>query len=148
MHTITKISQINCSIEELFEFHMDSNNIKKITPSNIKVKLLSDNSKTYEGKIVKLKTTKFFLTTPWEVKIEKIQKPNLLVDIALKSPFKYWEHHHIFIEKNGFCELKDEIKFEMPFGFIGNLFSAFIILDIKNMFDFRHKKTKEILEKV
>ena len=55
---------------------------------------------------------------------------------------------HIFIEKNGFCELKDEIKFEMPFGFIGNLFSAFIILDIKNMIDFRHKKTKEILEKV
>lgn len=148
MYTITKTSKIKCSVEELFEFHMDSNNIKKITPSNIKVKLLNEDLETYEGKIVKINTTKFFLTTVWEVKIKKVEKPNLLVDIAIKSPFKYWEHNHVFTQKEGFCELKDEIKFEMPFGFFGKLFSQFIILDIKNMFDFRHQKTKEILEKI
>lgn len=102
MYTITKTSKIKCSVEKLFEFHMDSNNIKKITPSNIKVKLLNEDLKTYEGKIIKINTTKFFLTTAWEVKIKKLEKPNLLVDIAIKSPFKYWEHNHVFTQKRAF----------------------------------------------
>lgn len=42
-----------------FNFHLDSNNITKITPQNIKVELLNSDTKTFEGKIVRIKTTKF-----------------------------------------------------------------------------------------
>ncbi len=45
------------------------------------------------------------------------------------------------------CELRDEIEFKLPFGIIGKIFEPFIELDIKNMFEYRHKKTKELLEK-
>ena len=41
METIIKTTIIDCSLEELFEFHLDSNNITKITPANIKVELLN-----------------------------------------------------------------------------------------------------------
>ena len=37
MKTITKTTLIHCTQEELFNFHLDSNNITKITPSNIKL---------------------------------------------------------------------------------------------------------------
>lgn len=100
MKTYIKKTQINCDVEKLFDFHMDSNNIKKITPPNIKVELLNDDGKSYEGKIVKLKTTKFFIPTYWEVRIEKLQKPSILIDIAIKSPFQYWRHQHIFHTKS------------------------------------------------
>lgn len=147
MNTIIKVSLINCTLEELFEFHLDSKNITKITPKNTKVTLLSEDTKTYEGKIVKLKTVKFFIPTYWEVKIEKLQKPDILVDIAMKSPFKYWKHQHLFTQKNDKCELKDIIEYKLPFGIFGKLLGVFIENDIKNMFDYRHIKTKEILEK-
>ncbi len=147
METIIKTTIIDCSLEELFEFHLDSNNITKITPENIKVELLNSDTKTFEGKIVQIKTTKFFIPTYWEVKIEKLQKPDILVDVAIKSPFKYWKHQHIFTKKNDKCELKDMIEYELPFGFLGSFIKTFIDMDIKNMFDFRHIQTKKLLEK-
>lgn len=148
MRTIIKTSLINCTVEELFDFHLDSNNISKITPSNIKVKLLNSDTETFEGKIVKLITTKLFIQTYWEVKIEKLEKPNILVDVATKSPFKYWKHQHIFTKKGDMCELKDSIEFVLPFGIFGRIFELLIQYDIKNMFEYRHQKTKEILEKI
>lgn len=146
MKRIEQISLIDCTLEELYKFHLDSNNITKITPENIKVELLSDDTLTYEGKIVKLKTTKLFIPTYWEVEIEKIEKPHLLIDKALESPFKFWRHQHVFTKNGDRCELKDIIEYKLPFGILGKVFEPFIELDIKNMFIYRHKKTKEILE--
>jgi ligand-binding SRPBCC domain-containing protein len=148
MQTIIKTSLINCGVEELFDFHLDSNNITKITPSNIKVNLLNSDTETFEGKIVKLITTKLFIKTYWEVKIEKLEKPNILVDIAIKSPFKHWKHQHRFTKKGTISELKDIIEFELPFGIFGKIFEPFIKYDIKSMFEYRHKQTKKILENI
>lgn len=146
MRKIEQVSFIDCKVKDLFEFHLDSNNISKITPPQIKVELLNDDGQTYEGKIVKIKSTKLFIPTYWEVEIEKLIKPNLLIDVALKSPFKFWKHQHIFTQKGNMCELKDIIEFKMPFGIFGKIFQPFIENDIKKMFEYRHQKTKEILE--
>ena len=99
MHILEQTSLIDCTVEELFNFHLDTNNIKLITPKHTKVELLNYEDKTYEGKLVKLKTTRAFIPIYWIVKIDKLQYPNLLVDVALKSPFAYWEHSHIFTQK-------------------------------------------------
>ena len=44
-------------------------------------------------------------------------------------------------------ELKDVITFKMPFGILGRFLEGFVKKDLQKMFDFRHKITKEILEK-
>ncbi|MBD3840680.1 MAG: SRPBCC family protein [Campylobacterales bacterium] len=146
MEKLVFTSTIHCSLEDLFDFHTDSNNIKQITPKDTKVELLNDDTTTYEGKIVKIKTTKYFIPTYWEVKIETLQKPNILVDVAVKSPFKYWKHQHIFKQQNDLVVLEDIVEFELPFGFLGNLIKNFIKSDITNMFIYRHHQTKNILE--
>jgi ligand-binding SRPBCC domain-containing protein len=146
MKQIIQTSLIDCTIEDLFEFHLDSQNITKITPKNTKVELLSEDTPAFEGKIVKIKTTRLFIPIIWEVRIEKLDKPNILVDVALKSPFNYWKHQHVFTQKDNQCELKDIIEFTMPFGFLGKIIEPFLTYDIKNMFKYRHLKTKEVLE--
>lgn len=144
--TITQISFINCSVEALFDFHTDSINIKKITPKNTKVELLNDNSKTFEGKVVFLKTTRLFIPTYWHVRIEKLVYPNILIDVAIRSPLKYWRHQHIFTQHPNGCELRDIIEYELPFGIFNILIEPFFRRDIIKMFEYRHAKTKEILE--
>jgi len=146
METFTQTSLINCTLEELFDFHLDTNNIKLITPSHTKVELIEYKEATFEGKIIKLKTTRAWVPIDWIVKIEKYEYPNLMVDVALKSPFAFWEHQHIFTKKGSMCELKDVIKYKLPFGIVGKLIAPFIKKDIANMFDYRHKQTKQILE--
>ncbi len=146
MEILTKTTLIDCTLEELFDFHLDTNNIKRITPSHTKVELIDYEDATYEGKIIKLKTTRAWVPIDWIVKIEKYEYPNLMVDVAIKSPFAFWEHHHIFTKKGTMCELKDLIKYKLPFGIFGKLLAPFIKKDIENMFLYRHKQTKEILE--
>jgi len=146
METFTQTSLINCTLEKLFDFHLDTNNIKLITPSHTKVELIDYEEATFEGKIIKLKTTRAWVPIDWIVKIEKYEYPNLMVDVALKSPFAFWEHQHIFTKKGSMCELKDVIKYKLPFGILGKLIAPFIKKDIANMFDYRHKQTKQILE--
>jgi ligand-binding SRPBCC domain-containing protein len=147
METITKSTFINCTVEELFNFHLDTNNIKLITPKHTKVELIDYEEKTYEGKVVKLKTTRAFVPINWIVKIEKYQYPNLMVDVAIKSPFAFWEHQHIFTQKGNMCELKDLIKYKPPFGIFGKIIAPLLKKDIENMFEYRHKQTKLFLEK-
>lgn len=103
MKTFEKTTLIKCDVNELFEFHLDTNNLTKITPKNIKVKLLTPNFEAKEGEVLKIKSTKNFIPLNWTVKIDKLEKPNILIDVALKSPFKYWEHQHIFIQHERFC---------------------------------------------
>ncbi len=146
MKTFIKETYINATEEELFNFHMDINNILKITPNNIKTSILTDIIEPKEGSLITLKTKKNFLTFLWIVRIDKIKYPNLFIDKALKSPFKYWEHQHIFEKQDNRVLLKDIVNYELPFGFIGSLFSKFIESDLEKMFAFRHKVTKSILE--
>lgn len=146
MNSFEKISIVNCSIDELFDFHLDIKNLKNITPLDTSVELLNKDFIPHEGGILKIKTIKHYIPTIWEVQIAKIEKPNLLVDMALKSPFKLWKHSHVFTKKGNVCELKDIVEYKLPFGAIGSLFDFFIQKELKNMFEFRHRITKEILE--
>lgn len=145
MTKIVKSTLINCLQEDLFRFHLDTNNIKKITPSHTKVELIDYEKKIYEGKVIHLKTTRLFIPVIWKVKLDIIDKPNILIDSALKSPFKYWKHQHKFIKKGEQTLLEDIIEYELPFGLVGKFFNIFIKKDIENMFHFRHAKTKELL---
>lgn len=146
MNRFEKVSLLkNCTQQELFDFHLDTNNLVKISPPNMKVTLLNKEFNPKVGEVIKIKTIKNFIPTTWEVKIDKIQEPSLLVDIALKSPFKYWKHSHIYTKKGNAVELKDEVIYELPLGKFGQFFDFIIRKELQSMFDFRHKITKEIL---
>ena len=146
MRTIVKSTFINCTLNELFAFHMNVNNIEKITPSNIKVELLDNDMRKFECKIINIRTTKYFISNHWKIRIDKTEKPNILIDVAVQSPFKSWKHQHIFTQKGNVSELKDIIEYEVGYGFLGKILAPFIDSEISLMFDYRHKETKHLLE--
>ena len=149
MSVYQKESLIQCKIEDLFNFHLDVNNLKTISPKNIKVTLLNEGFMPKEGAVLKLKTVKYFFPIIWEVKIATLDIPHLLVDIALKSPFKSWKHSHVFSQQDeGFCEMKDIVDYTLPFGFLNFLFESLMKKELESMFEFRHKITSEILQKL
>lgn len=148
MRVYEKSSIIACSQEALFDFHLDSTNLKRITPPSMQVTLL--NEATFfvkEGAHLHIEAKDGFLKTLWEVEIEKIEIPSLLVDNALRSPFVYWKHFHIFTNRgDGMCELRDRIEYKLPFGWFGALFDFVVQYKFNGMFTFRHEATKAILE--
>lgn len=147
MATYMKKSFINCSKEQLFDFHLNTQNLAEITPKDIKLDLLTHNFTPKQSSTLEIKSTKYFIPTYWKIEILKLERPCILIDKALESPFKSWIHQHRFEEIDGKTQLTDIIDFEMPFGLIGKLIEPFILKDLEKMFTFRHEKTKQILEK-
>ena len=66
MQTFIKSSYINCDIKSLFDFHLDTNNLTFITPTDTKVELLTKDFKPQIGQILKIKSTKYFIPMNWE----------------------------------------------------------------------------------
>lgn len=146
MTTFIKKSFINCSIEQLFDFHLNTHNLTEITPNDIKLDLLTHNFTPKQSSTLEIVSTKYFIPTYWKIEIEKLERPYILIDKALKSPFKSWIHQHKFEQIDGKTQLIDIIDFEMPFGFLGKIVEPLILKDLEKMFSFRHEKTKQILE--
>ena len=147
MSIYEKKSLVKCSVDKLFAFHLDTANLQAISPKNIKVTLLNEGFVPKEGAVLKLRTVKNFLPIIWEVKIDTIKAPNLLVDIAMKSPFKTWKHSHNFAHiDEDTCELRDVVEYSLPFGFLNFLFERFVESELVSMFEHRHSVTKELLE--
>ncbi|MDX1809207.1 MAG: SRPBCC family protein [Sulfurospirillaceae bacterium] len=146
MQIFEKSSLLDCDIVKLFDFHLDVNNLQKITPANMHVSLLNPDFVPKQGARLKIKSTKYMLSSYWEVEIRTLQSPNLLVDVAIKSPFRSWEHRHIFTQIGNQCELRDVVMFELPFGFLGSLLNPLVQKELNNMFEFRHNITKQLLK--
>lgn len=139
-------SLIDCKVEELYAFHLDVNNLPKITPPNMKVTLLNKVEKISLGTEIYLRNVQYYLPTYWRVRVDKIKEPNLLVDLALESPFYYFRHQHIFTQKGDLCELRDVVEITLPLEFMTKFLYPFVLKQLQSMFEYRHSITKKILE--
>ncbi|HJM66117.1 MAG TPA: TIGR01777 family oxidoreductase, partial [Candidatus Thalassarchaeaceae archaeon] len=85
----------------------------------------------------------------------------LFADRMIRGPFKRWEHTHRLKEENGTTIVRDEVSYDVPFGFLGRLFGSryvrtmvtrmftsreiSLIRDIKRHQSFSHLPRKKIL---
>lgn len=139
---------IVCEIDKAFNFHLNPENISRISPPGLSAKIVKiTDSPLKLNSEVTLEVKQFFFTSEWLVKISEFIEPNVICDEQLKGVFKYWKHYHIFEQDANGTRMTDRIFFTPPFGFFGLLASPFILLGLWIMFTVRHKKTKEILEK-
>lgn len=148
MFVFEKNVLIDCNISKVFEFHTDTNNLPLITPPGIKVKILKLDSPLKKGSKINLKITQFgFISNKWNLVIEEFNRETLISDKQITGPFKYWVHHHIFIEQEGKTLMTDRIELELPLGFLGKLGYKILVKKlIDKQFKYRHSVTKKILE--
>jgi len=142
-HTLQFETTIQCSVEQLFDFHADTHNLPLITPSDIKVEIIKLDEPLKEGNEVVLKIKKGLIGFVWELVFEKVT-PHLIIDRATKSPFKSFVHEHHFIAINeNQSKLQDIVTFELPLAPFSNPVAWFIKHDMQKMFIYRHQKTLE-----
>ncbi len=139
---------VKTDIRKLFEFHRDTNNLSLISPKFIKTKIISiSDIPLIKGSIVSLNVKFLIFSNKWVVSISECNPPFLIKDLQITGLFKFWHHSHIFTEKKNGVEMKDEIEFLLPFGFLGYLVSPFVYFFLYLMFAYRHKRTKNLFEK-
>ncbi|HEY9129849.1 MAG TPA: SRPBCC family protein, partial [Sulfurovum sp.] len=134
-HTLIFETKMPCSVETLFEFHADTKNLPLITPKDTSVDILKLETPLKEGNNATLRIKKGWLSFVWELTFEKVNYPNLIVDIATRSPFKLFRHEHHFIEMDGSHSiLRDVVTFTLPFEPLSSIVVWFVKRDMKQMF--------------
>jgi ligand-binding SRPBCC domain-containing protein len=142
-----KISQVECGcIEELFNFHLDTHNLERISHPSIKTKVIVHPENTQVGEKIHFTTRRLFIPTYWEVEVETLEKPYKIVNIAHKSPFNYWKHSHTFAQKDYGIEWIEQVEFIPPLGVVGRFLEPVIIKEMDDIFEHRHRVTLELLK--
>jgi ligand-binding SRPBCC domain-containing protein len=142
---------LNIDVHTAWHFFSSAGNLGLITPPELDFKILTDlnGEEIYEGMLINY-TVKPFMGIPlnWATEISKVQKPFFFTDRQLKGPYKVWEHTHSYKPVNGGVLMRDEVKYQLPFGFIGDLVHSLMVRKkIENIFSFRRKVLESMFGK-
>ncbi|MCT4305013.1 SRPBCC family protein [Elizabethkingia anophelis] len=134
--------QLNCNIEQVWDFFSSPLNLSKITPQDMKFTVLSDlkNTPIYEGmEIDYLVSPVLGIPLKWKTRITQVNYQKSFTDLQAKGPYRYWNHYHEFIENDKGVLMKDSVDYELPFGLLGKLaHSLFVHKRLKSIFEFRY----------
>lgn len=133
-------------INTAWDFFSSAKNLALITPPELDFKILTklNGQEIYEGMLINY-TVKPLLGIPlrWETEICRVEKPLFFTDRQLKGPYKLWEHTHSYVEMNNGVLMKDEVKYQLPLGFLGDIAHSIIVRKkVEDIFSFR----KQVLE--
>ena len=139
------------NMDEAWKFFSSAKNLAVITPPELDFKILStlDDKEIYEGMLIDYTVKPLFgIPVRWQTEIYKVNKPAAFTDRQLRGPYKVWEHTHRFFEKENGVLMEDEVKYQLPFGIIGEAVNSILVQKkIKEIFDFRREILMKILKK-
>lgn len=141
---------LNTDLNTAWDFFSSAKNLAIITPPDLDFKIHTnlDGKEVYEGMIIDY-TVKPLLGIPlkWQTEISLVNKPVLFTDKQIKGPYRLWEHTHKFTEHANGILMQDEVKYELPFGFLGILAHRLVVRDkIENIFKFREATLNKLFK--
>ena len=137
-------------INTAWDFFSSAKNLSKITPPEMDFKILTElgDTEVYEGMIIDYTVKPLFgLALKWQTEIFSVTKPSSFTDRQVKGPYSIWEHTHTFSERDGGVLMKDEVKYKLPLGILGDLISYLIVKKkIENIFKYREGALNKIFK--
>lgn len=135
----THTSSISASVERAFEWHERPGALERLVPPWDPLQVLSASSGIEVGAKVRLLMKAGPFPVNWQALHTQYEKNKCFVDIQARGPFTKFHHHHIFHKQEETTStLEDKIEFEMPMGWLGNLFSSKIHRQLEQIFRYRH----------
>ncbi len=151
MPIVEYVCDFEASLDRVWAFYDDIGSLFKLTPPENHARIDGDPLPMRVGVIYRLLITRFGVTLHWDAEIVTYDPPHLFRDRQVdgKGPFKAWTHTHTFTAlPNGRTRLTDHVEYEAPFGPFGRVANLlFIRRELDKMFAFRHKVTRENVEK-
>jgi ligand-binding SRPBCC domain-containing protein len=148
MERIIHTSAVDVPIQEVWDFHMNPQNLVRITPHGSAVRVLTTNPVIQLNAVIKVEVKVLhFVPVVMENRIIVFEPPARFVDVQEHGPFRHFRHEHSFEEVEGKTVLTDAVEFESH-GLLGRMADASVIrYEFEHVLKVRHHKTAEILRK-
>jgi len=134
-------SEVHAPPEAVFAWHEQPGAVEKLTPPWEKVEMVERADSLRIGARVVFRVFAGPLPRTWVAEHVEYDPPRLFADIQRQGPFAYWYHRHRFEPtERGTTMMVDEIEYELPLGWLGELFGGgFTRAKLKKMFHYRHQ---------
>lgn len=151
IYSFKQTQLISASLETVWAFFSTPDNLNLITPPamNFETLLRTGDKTMYSGQLISYKLSPFpFLRVRWTTEIKNVVPLKSFVDDQLFGPFALWHHQHFFKEKEGLCEMVDEVSYALPLGLLGRAVNSLLVGDqVKKIFKHREEVIIKIFEK-
>lgn len=139
IHTIVREQLLPRPLAEVFAFYASAENLECITPPWLGFCILTPAPIRMEaGTRIDYRMRLRGMPVTWKTKITEWDPPHRFVDVQLHGPYRMWEHTHEFRAVTSGTLVRDEIRYAMPAGFLGELVRrAVVARDITRIFDHR-----------
>ena len=140
---------ISAPRHQVFEFHRKVQSFIKLMPDGVKAEPTAPTTLFDKGVEFELRITSYGISIVWSGVIEEFEGDVYFVDRQTDGPFTLWLHTHRFEDHGEGTLLTDIVEYDVPFGLFGKLADdLYIRSQMARFFEIRHKKTKEIFEKI
>jgi ligand-binding SRPBCC domain-containing protein len=147
IHQLNRQQILPASVEEVWTFFSNPNNLNYITPPDLKFEIFfGGNEKMYQGQLMAYKIQLFpLIKTRWLTEITQVNEPCYFADQQHLGPYAFWLHEHFFSSQPEGVEMRDRVTYQLPFGPIGNLVHRLWVGPrLQRIFDYRAEKVKGI----
>jgi ligand-binding SRPBCC domain-containing protein len=152
--TYTKSCFIRASVAELYAFHADTRNLPRVQPPGFRVERMELPPQTEVNARTRLTVRILGLVRQyWLIEWVEVAPPGTspdgsarLVDEMIEGPFPEFRQEHIFLPEGDGARLTDRVIFQPPFRPLGWLLLPALYLQFAFMFEWRHRRTRRLLE--
>ena len=160
MATYERSVRVDAPFEEVWTFHASTSGLEALTPSwmHLEVEAITgpdgspDPDELETGSTILASVQPFGLgpRQGWTSEIvarDRDGSSGFFRDEMVDGPFREWEHTHLFYGDGNSTVVRDRIRYTLPYGGVGEAFGPLAKVGFEPMFRYRHRRTKELLER-
>jgi ligand-binding SRPBCC domain-containing protein len=152
VHQFKIVQTIPITVKEAWDFFSHPGNLQLITPPGFQFKILNklDDRPIYVGQVIDYTVRPLFgIRMHWTTLITEVENEIFFTDEQTRGPYRHWRHKHIFKATNGGTEMTDELEYEIPGWYAGDLLNSVLIKNkIKQLFDYRYSKISTLMARI
>lgn len=132
---------------EVFEFYADAGNLERITPDWLGFRIVTPQPiEMSPGALIEYHLELHHIPLRWLTRIEAWEPGERFVDVQVKGPYRLWHHTHTFEASEGGTLVRDEVRYALPLGPLGELAHRLMVRrDLERIFDFRHASVSKVM---
>ncbi len=145
-HHLSTRLDLPLSIEEVFAFFGDAANLERITPPELRFRILTPQPIVMApGVLIDYQLQLLGARFKWRTEITEWDPPHRFVDVQLKGPYREWVHTHRFVPTAGGTTILDDVQYRLPLSPLGDLAYPMVRIQLARIFSYRTSAVRRLL---